>query len=80
MLSDDTKCQVAGPLKTNSYGSRVRLGKVFWLMTDLKKTKSSCRLMLPLLWIQNLLLLEAKAATGVLWKLTKQEAMVLGSP
>ena len=31
MLSDDTKCQVAGQLKTNGYGSRVRLGKVCWL-------------------------------------------------
>lgn len=36
-------------------------------------------LLSPLLWIRSVLLLEAKAATGVPGKLTRQEALMLGS-
>lgn len=70
--------QVVGPPKTRGLGL---CGKA--LETVLAKRQSwrwpDHSLLPPLLWIRSLLLLEAKAATGVPWKLTRQEAMMLGS-
>lgn len=39
MLSDDTKCQVAGTLRTNSYVSRVSRGKMCWLHDRLEENQ-----------------------------------------
>lgn len=76
--ADKYICQVAGPPKIRGlwlWGKAWEIVLAKW--QSWRRPNHS--VLLPLLWIHRLLLLESKAATGVPWKLTRQEAMMLGS-